>query len=107
MDYPKTALMWNTNLISRFEHSVELDPAAADLFELELEKALVARIAWARELFAGRAELRWELEELDAELAELERRLGLNERWELCARIRDLRTRHLPNPSSGRGLCQK
>lgn len=99
MDYPKAGLTMVGSLVARFEHSVEFDPASADLFELELEKALVASIAWARELFAGRAEFGWELEELDAELAELECRLGLNECWELCAKIRDLRARHLPKPA--------
>ena len=83
------------SLAAQFNHSVELDQASADLFELEIELEIVARVTRAKELFAGRVEFRWELEELDAELAELEQILGGHESWELCARIRDLRCRHL------------
>jgi hypothetical protein len=82
-------------LLHQFGHSVELDAASADLFELGLEKEIVARLAWIKDLFSGREELRWEFDELQREALELEAHLGLEERWELCARVRDLRARLL------------
>jgi hypothetical protein len=82
-------------LLHQFGHSVELDAASADLFELGLEKEIVARLAWIKDLFSGREELRWEFDELRREALELEAHLGLEERWELCAKVRDLRTRLL------------
>lgn len=98
-------------LLHQFGHSVELDSASADLFELGLEKEILARLAWIKDLFSGREELRWEFDELQREALELEAHLGLEERWELCARVRDIRARLLAEPSKKKvepwflGLC--
>jgi hypothetical protein len=89
-------IVMEKSLADLFKHSVEVDLVSADLFELELETELITRIQWANELFAGRPEFLLELKDLDLQAASLENLLGAAERWELCARVRDLRLRYLP-----------
>jgi hypothetical protein len=80
------------SLIDQFRHSVELDGASLDLFELSLEKEILSRLKEIRELFDERQDLRLaEISWLHEEARELERIFAEDERWELCARVRDQR----------------